>query len=163
MCWYFNVSFTTSYVSSIWMICSTGHHSMSYLFDWSIIIQENGSIYFAVHGGACSMNCMLAVWIASVTESEMIIGKTECLRWILWLLNLKWSLGRQIVWDDYYDDEASLEIMVTFICFPVKSILYCPKPRIEFWYWNTSDRWVHFQVRQRSCFESQLRYWLYTA
>ena len=103
MCWYFNVSCTTSYVSSIWMIHSTGHHSVSYLLDWSIIIQENGNIYVAIHGGACSVNCMLAVWIASITESEMIIGKIEYLRWLLSLHNLNWSLGRHNVWDDYYD------------------------------------------------------------
>ena len=138
------------------MICSTGNHSMSYLFDWSIIIQENGSIYFAVHGAACSVNCMLAVWITSITESEIIIMKTGCLKWLLWLLNLKWLLWRQIVWDDYYDERVSLEIMVTFLCCPEKSIWYCPKLKTKFWYWNTTDCWIHFQVRQRPCFESQL-------
>ena len=137
MWWYFNVSCTTSYVSSIWMIHSTGHYSMSYLFDWSILIWEHGSIYVAVHGGACSVDCILAVWIHPLLNM-MIIEKTECLKWLLWLLNLKWLSWKQNVWNDYYDDRVSFEIMVTFICFPEKSIWYCPKPRTEFWYWNTS-------------------------
>ena len=102
MWWYFNVSCTTSYVSSIWLIHSTGHYSMSYLFDRSILIWEHESIYVAVHGGTCSVNCMLAVdihpllnmndhWenrmsemIIMITESKMIIMKTECLKWLLW-------------------------------------------------------------------------------
>ena len=108
MWWYFNVSCTTSYVSSIWMIHSTGHYSMSYLFDRSILIWEHGSIYVAVHGGACSVNCMLAVWIHPLLNM-MIIEKTECLKWLLWLLNLmiimkteclKWLLWWQsVIWN----------------------------------------------------------------
>ena len=47
--------------------------------------------------------------------------------------------------------------MVTFICFPVKSIWYYPKLRTEFWYWNTSVRWINFQVRQRQSFEAHSR------
>ena len=150
MWWYVNVSCTTLYVSSICMIHNTGHYSISNLLDWSIITLEHGSIYVAVHGGACSVD-------PSITEYEMIIEKTECLKWLLWLLNLKWLSWKQNVWNDYYNDRVSFEIAVTFICFPEKSIWYCPKLRTEFWYWNTSARWIHFQVRQRSCFEAQLR------
>ena len=137
MWWYFNVSCTTSYVSSIWMIHSTGHYSMSYLFDWSILIWEHGSIYVAVHGGACSVNCMLAVWIHPLLNMKWSLRKQNVWNdyydyWIWWL---SW---KQNVWNDYYDDRVSFEIMVTFICFPEKSIWYCPKLRTEFWYWNAS-------------------------
>ena len=101
MWWYFNVSCTTSYISSIWMFHSTGNYSMSYTFDWLVITKEHEIIYVAVHEGAWSVNCMLTVWIHPLPKmkwsfgnrmsemiiirmSEMIIMKTECLKWLLW-------------------------------------------------------------------------------
>ena len=107
------MSCTTSYVSSIWMVHSTGHSSMSYLFDWSILIWEHGSIYVAVHGGACSVNCMLAVWIHP-------------------LLNTRWSLRRRNVWDN----QLIVWNYGGIYLFSRSSSWCYPKPRTEFRYWN---------------------------
>ena len=104
MSWKFNVSCTTMCVSSNWMIQSTG---------WCLF-----------------------VWLIDCNPKKME-ASIWCPRRCCWcelhpLLDLRWSLRRQIVWDNHL-----IIWNYSGIYLFSRSSSWCyPKPRTEFRYWN---------------------------